>query len=310
MHKQQTTGLQLNTERFNPRYSSIDVWDPADILDSIIEGQFAAVAAVHAARPAIESAAVAMEERLRNRGRLVYVGAGTSGRLAVQDGAELMPTFGWPDDRLLLLIAGGRDALLQSIEGSEDGVFLAVKLVDRLNIGADVVLIAVAACGTTPFTLACLTEGKRRGALTVGIANNAATPILEESHHAIWLDTGGEPIAGSTRLKAGTAQKITLNALSSLLMIRLGKVYRGLMVDVQVLNEKLARRSEEMLVQLTGSSRSDAHGALKRADGNVKIAALLLHGCDLESATKLLNRSGGQLRGALDLIRDFGSDAA
>ncbi len=310
MHKQQTTGLQLNTERFNPRYSSIDVWDPADILDSIIEGQFAAVAAVHAARPAIESAAVAMEERLRNRGRLVYVGAGTSGRLAVQDGAELMPTFGWPDDRLLLLIAGGRDALLQSIEGSEDAVDQAVQLVDRHNIGADDVLIAVAASGTTPFTLACLTEGKRRGALTVGIANNAATPILEESHHAIWLDTGGEPIAGSTRLKAGTAQKITLNALSSLLMIRLGKVYRGLMVDVQVLNEKLARRSEEMLVQLTGSSRSDAHGALKRADGNVKIATLLLHGCDLESATKLLNRSGGQLRGALDLIRDFGSDAA
>ena len=310
MHKQQTTGLQLNTERFNPRYSSIDVWDPADILDSIIEGQFAAVAAVHAARPAIESAAVAMEERLRNRGRLVYVGAGTSGRLAVQDGAELMPTFGWPDDRLLLLIAGGRDALLQSIEGSEDAVDQAVQLVDRHNIGADDVLIAVAASGTTPFTLACLTEGKRRGALTVGIANNAATPILEESHHAIWLDTGGEPIAGSTRLKAGTAQKITLNALSSLLMIRLGKVYRGLMVDVQVLNEKLARRGEEMLVQLSGSSRSDAHGALKRADGNVKIATLLLYGCDLESATKLLNRSGGQLRGALDLIRDFGSDAA
>ena len=300
----------MNTERFNPRYSSIDVWDPADILDSIIEGQFAAVAAVHAARPAIESAAVAMEERLRNQGRLVYVGAGTSGRLAVQDGAELMPTFGWPDDRLLLLIAGGRDALLQSIEGSEDAVDQAVQLVDRHNIGADDVLIAVASSGTTPFTLACLTEGKRRGALTVGIANNPATPILEESHHAIWLDTGGEPIAGSTRLKAGTAQKITLNALSSLLMIRLGKVYRGLMVDVQVLNEKLARRSEEMLVQLTGSSRSDAHGALKRADGNVKIATLLLYGCDLESATKLLNRSGGQLRGALDLIRDFGSDAA
>ena len=300
----------MNTERLSPRYLSIDVWDPADILDTMIEGQFAAVAAVQAARPAIESAAAAMEERLRNQGRLVYVGAGTSGRLAVQDGAELMPTFGWPEDRLLLIIAGGRDALLQSIEGAEDAVDQAVQLVDRHNIGADDVLIAVAASGTTPFTLACLTEGRRRGALTVGIANNPATPILEKSHHAILLDTGCEPIAGSTRLKAGTAQKITLNALSSLLMIRLGKVYQGLMVDVQVLNEKLARRSEEMLIQLTGCSRSDAHDALNRANGSVKIATLLLHGCDLESATKLLNRSGGQLRGALDLIHDFGSDAA
>src|SRR6476660_8591958 len=300
----------MQTERPSPRYSGIDVWDPEDVLDAMIEGQFAAVAAVRAARTQLARVALAVEARLQDGGRLVYVGAGTSGRLAVQDGAELMPTFGWPEDRLLLIIAGGRDALLQSIEGAEDAVDQAVQLVDRHNIGADDVLLAVAASGTTPFTLACLTEGKRRGALTVGIANNPATPILEESHHAIWLDTGCEPIAGSTRLKAGTAQKITLNALSSLLMIRLGKVYRGLMVDVQVLNEKLLRRSEDMLVQLTGSSRSDAHGALSRASGSVKIAALLLHGCDLESATKLLNRSGGQLRGALDLIRDFGSDAA
>jgi N-acetylmuramic acid 6-phosphate etherase len=297
----------MNTERSCPRYSSIDVWDAPDILDSLIEGQFAAVAAVHAARSAIESAAIAMEERLRHRGRLVYVGAGTSGRLAVQDGAELIPTFGWPQDRLVLLIAGGRDALLQTIEGAEDEVDQAVRLIGRHQINAEDVLIAVAASGTTPFTLACLREGRRRGALTVGIANNRATPILQESHHAIWLDTGPEPIAGSTRLKAGTAQKITLNALSSLLMILLGKVYQGLMVDVRILNEKLLRRGEHMLVQLTGCSHSDAHDALSRADGSVKVAALLLRGCQLEEATKLLNRSGGQLRGALDLIHELGA---
>lgn len=294
----------MNTERACPRYSSIDVWDAPDILDCIIEGQFAAVAAVHAARPAIESAAIAMEERLRDRGRLVYVGAGTSGRLAVQDGAELIPTFGWPEDRLLLLIAGGPDALLRSVEGVEDDVGQAAQQMECHKICADDVLVAVAASGTTPFTLACLREGRRRGALTVGIANNSGTPILNESDHAIWLDTGSEPIAGSTRLKAGTAQKITLNALSSLLMILLGKVYEGLMVDVRVLNEKLLRRSEEMLVQLTACSRSEAHDALRRAGGSVKVAALLLHGCELEEATKLLNRSGGQLRGALDLIND------
>jgi N-acetylmuramic acid 6-phosphate etherase len=294
----------MSTERACPRYSSIDLWDAPDILDCIIEGQFAAVAAVYAARPAIEAAAIAMEERLRERGRLVYIGAGTSGRLAVQDGAELIPTFGWPADRLLLLIAGGQDALLRSVEGVEDDVGHAAQQIECHNIGADDVLVAVAASGTTPFTLACLREGRRRGALTVGIANNLGTPILNESEYAIWLDTGCEPIAGSTRLKAGTAQKITLNALSTLLMILLGKVYEGLMVDVKVLNEKLLRRSEEMLVQLTECTRSEANNALRRASGSVKLAALLLHGCELEEATKLLNRSGGRLRGALNLIND------
>ena len=138
----------------------------------------------------------------------------------------------------------------------------------------------VAASGTTPFTLACLREARRRGALTIGIANNPATSVLEESNHPIFLDTGSEPIAGSTRLKAGTAQKVTLNVLSSLLMILLGRVYQGLMVDVRTSNEKLVRRSEDMLVQLTGSSRDEAHIALDRADGSVKLAVLLLHGCN------------------------------
>jgi N-acetylmuramic acid 6-phosphate etherase len=179
-----------------------------------------------------------------------------------------------------------------------------VRLIDLHQINVEDVLIAVAASGTTPFTLACLREGRRRGALTIGIASNPGTPILQESHHAIWLDTGCEPIAGSTRLKAGTAQKVTLNALSSLLMIRLGKVYQGLMVDVRTSNEKLTRRGEHMLVQLTGCSDNDAHDALSRAEGSVKVAALLLHGCEFEQATKLLNRSGGQLRAALDLIND------
>lgn len=300
----------MSTERSSPRYSSIDLWEPEDILESLIEGQFSAVAAVRAALPAIKSAAVAMEARLRDRGRLVYAGAGTSGRLAVQDGAELIPTFGWPEDRLLLLMAGGRDALLQSVEGAEDEVDYAVQLLGQHEINIDDVLIAVAASGTTPFTLACLREAKRRGALTIGIANNPATPILEESHHPILLNTGSEPIAGSTRLKAGTAQKVTLNVLSSLLMILLGRVYQGLMVDVRALNEKLVRRSEDMLVQLTGRSRDDAHNALDCAQGSVKLAVLLLQGCDLETATSLLNRSSGQLRKALDLMNAPGADVA
>jgi N-acetylmuramic acid 6-phosphate etherase len=300
----------MNTERASPRYSRIDVWDAPDILDSILESQFAAVAAVHAARPAIVSAAIAMGERLRHRGRLIYVGAGTSGRLGVQDGAELIPTFGWPEERLLLLIAGGEGALLRSVEGVEDDVGEGIRQIETHDIGSDDVLVAMAASGTTPFTLACLRESKRRGALTVGIANNLDTPILHESNYPICLDTGSEPIAGSTRLKAGTAQKITLNALSSLLMILLGKVYEGLMVDLRVLNEKLVRRSEGMLVQLAACSRREARAALRRSSGSVKVAALLLRGCELEDAMKLLDRSKGQLRGALELVDTQGPNRA
>src|SRR5262245_35082942 len=150
-----------DTERLCPRYSGIDVWEPRDALDAMIEAQFAAVAAVRAARGAIEAAARAMEARLRERGRLIYAGAGTSGRLAVQDGAELMPTFSWPPERLLLLIAGGSDALIQAVEGAEDETVKAVELVRRHGVAASDVLIAVAASGTTPFTLSCLREAKR-----------------------------------------------------------------------------------------------------------------------------------------------------
>ena len=292
----------MSTERSSPRYSSIDVWDAEDIAETIVESQFAAVAAVYAARKEIASAAVAMRARLQDRGRLIYAGAGTSGRLAVQDGAELAPTFGWPDDRLLLLIAGGEEALLRSVEGAEDDDEGGTRLIAQHTVTAQDVLIAVAASGTTRFTLACLREAKRRGALTMGMANNGASPILLEADHPIFLDTGSEPIAGSTRLKAGTAQKVALNTLSTLLMTLLGKVYRGLMVDVRAVNEKLVKRSEDMLIQLTGRSRDDVRNALSRANGSVKIAVMLLHGCDLESAKQLLSAAGDRLGAALDRI--------
>ena len=289
----------MDTERASPRYSDMDAWAPLDIAEALIEGQFTAVAAVRAARSALLEAALAAAERLRGPGRLVYVGAGTSGRLAVQDGAELVPTFSWPQERLLLLIAGGRNALLRSVEGAEDAVDQAHRLAQQHEIGVDDVVIAVAASGTTPFTVSCLNEAKRRGALTIGVANNRDTPILNGADHAIWLDTGAEPIAGSTRMKAGTAQRITLNVFSSLVMILLGRVYDGLMVDLQAVNQKLVRRSESILTRLTGSSGEQAREALHRANGNVKLAVLLLHGCELNEATAVLDRAGGQLRAAL-----------
>jgi N-acetylmuramic acid 6-phosphate etherase len=253
-----------------------------------------------------------METRLRAGGRLVYVGAGTSGRLAVQDGAELVPTFNWPPDRLLLLMAGGKDALLRSVEDAEDATGRAVRLVQQHRLGPSDVVIAVAASGTTPFTLSCLREAKRSGALTIGIANNPDTPILQDAECSIWLDTGPEPIAGSTRMKAGTAQRVTLNLLSSLVMIRLGRVHEGLMVDVQAVNAKLARRSENIVQRLTGSSIEDVRNALDRANGSVKLAVLLLHGLSLVEATAALERAGGRLRAALNQIarREIPADGA
>jgi N-acetylmuramic acid 6-phosphate etherase len=289
----------METERPSPRYSRIDLWEPAEILDAMIEGQFSAVAAVRASRAAIEHAGLAVARRLRGRGRLIYAGAGTSGRLAVQDGAELMPTFSWPPERLLLLIAGGREALLRSVEGAEDQAGRATELVRQHGINTADVMIAVAASGTTPFTVTCLREAKRAGALTVGLANNRDTPLLEEADHPVLLDTGPEPIAGSTRMKAGTAQRIALIMLSSLVMILLGRVYEGLMVDLQASNKKLIRRSERILSRLTGRSSEEIIAALTQTGGRVKLAFLLLKGFGLSDAEAALDRAHGHLREAM-----------
>ena len=300
----------MDTERASPRYTDIDQWEPAEILHAMVEGQMAAVAAVRAGLSAIEAAARATEARLRDGGRLIYAGAGTSGRLAVQDGAELIPTFNWPAERLLLLMAGGKDALLRSVENAEDETDDAAKLVKQHRIAAPDVLIAVAASGTTPFTLACLREAKQRGVLTVGIANNRNTPLLLEADRPIWLDTGPKPIAGSTRMKAGTAQRVALNLLSSLAMIRLGHVHEGLMVDVKATNAKLARRSESILRRLTGCGDGEVADALRRASGNVKLAVLLLQGCGLDEAATVLEQAGGRLRVALKNIGRHDAAAA
>jgi len=291
----------METERASPRFSDIDRWEPGDILDALIESQMAAVAAVRPALPAIRQAAAAMHMRLCGTGRLIYVGAGTSGRLAVQDGAELIPTFNWPQERLLLLMAGGKDALLRSAEGAEDEIDQAARLIRQHRIEAADVIIAVAASGTTPFTVACMRESKRRGAFTIGIANNRSTPLLIDADCPILLDTGPEPIAGSTRMKAGTAQRVALNLLSTLVMIRLGRVHEGLMVDVQAVNAKLVGRSQNILRRLSGRGEQELREALTRAGGNVKKAMLILQGCTPEKAAALLQEAGGRLRIALRL---------
>jgi N-acetylmuramic acid 6-phosphate etherase len=290
----------METERPSPRFADIDRWEPRDVLEAMIGGQFAAVAAVRSALPAIEEAAAAIEPRLRHGGRIIYAGAGTSGRLAVQDGAELMPTFAWPRERLLLLIAGGDEAMTRAVEGAEDAAEQAAQKIGLHGVNAADSLVAVAASGTTPFTLGCLREAKRRGALTIGIANNVETPLLHEAETPIFLDTGVEPIAGSTRMNAGTSQRIALTMLSTLVMIRLGRVYRGTMIEVQATNAKLKQRKQRMLGYLTGCNSADGERALERARGSVKLAILLLRGCNLRQAERLLQETNGHLRRAIE----------
>ena len=238
-------------------------------------------------------------KKLRNGGRLVYVGAGTSGRIGVQDGAELPPTFNWPDDKVVFLMAGGEGALLKAVENAEDSVEDGIARIRTPNVGANDVVIGVAASGTTPFTVAALKEATGRGAVTIGFSNNDEAPILAVCTHPILAETGEEVVAGSTRMKAGTAQKIVLNLLSTLVMIRLGRVYRGLMVHMRTTNAKLRRRSEIMVAQITGCEEATAIDALAQADGDVKIASLIVFGVDRPLAEAILARSGDSLRVAL-----------
>ena len=289
------------TETASNKFDGIDSWDSGPILQAFWESQLAAVAAVQPALPDIARAAMAAEARLRaGEGRLVYVGAGTSGRIGVQDGAELPPTFGWPANRLALVIAGGRQALTEAIENAEDDAAAAEREMRDLGIGRDDVVIGIAASGSTPFTLAALLTARAAGACTVALANASGGAILQAAEFPILVATGAEPIAGSTRLKAGTAQKVVLNLFSSLLMIRLGHVYRGLMVDMQARNEKLRRRARRMLAQLTGAEAAEIEAALQATNGQVKPAVLvLLRGVSADQALAALARHAGHLRAAL-----------
>ncbi|WP_112661637.1 N-acetylmuramic acid 6-phosphate etherase [Microvirga flavescens] len=292
----------MATEQFSARFQDLDSWPSHEILAALYEGQLAAVAAVREALPAIAAAAEEAVERLGRGGRLIYAGAGTSGRIGVQDGTELPPTFNWPDDKLVYLIAGGPGALLQAVENAEDSVEEGTAGIRNANVGPNDVVIGVAASGNTPFTIAALIEAKARGAQTIGISNNSGAKILSACSHPILADTGEEVVAGSTRMKAGTAQKIILNLLSTLIMIRLGRVYRGLMVHMRATNAKLRRRSAVMVIQITGCDEETAAKALAEADGDVKTAVLVALGIGVAEAKERLDKSNGNLRVALSQL--------
>jgi len=289
----------MSTEAIDPRYVDIDQWPTALAVEAMLEGQMAAIAAIGSQTMAIAQAAEAAAARLGSQGRLVYVGAGTSGRVAVQDGVELHPTYNWPEDRLLFLMAGGLDALTQAAEGAEDDAGAARATVAASHIGPHDVVIGVAASGRTPFTCAAIAAAREAGALTVGVANNGATLLLEAADHGILAETGTEIIAGSTRMKAGTAQKAVLNILSTAIMLRMGLVYRGRMVNMRISNAKLRKRGEAMICDIAQVDQATAAQALDMAGQDIKLAVLIARGLDRQAAESLLAAYGDNLADAI-----------
>lgn len=289
----------MTTEDVSPRFLDLDLWETLDGLKALQDGQMEAVAAVKPALPAIAAAVDAAVPRLRRGGRLVYVGAGTSGRIAVQDGAELLPTFNWPSEQVVFAIAGGERALLRAVENAEDSGADGAEAMRANSVSADDVVLGVAASGNTPFTVSALRAARAAGALTVGVANNAGSQVLAVSEHAVLIETGAEAVAGSTRMKAGTAQKVVLNLFSTMAMVKMGRVYRGVMVDMRPTNEKLRRRAVQMVVSLAGCAEEVAAGAVAKSGGDVKLAVLFALGLEGDAARALLARHDGNLRHAL-----------
>jgi N-acetylmuramic acid 6-phosphate etherase len=292
----------MSTEQISPRYVDLDAWSSPEMIAAMYEGQLAAAAAVRGALDAIAAAVDDAVPALRRGGRIIYAGAGTSGRIGVQDGTELPPTYDWPADRLVFAMAGGLGALVQSVEGAEDDEKQGARAVAENKIGPNDVVIGIAASGTTPFTVGVLRAATAAGAVTVAVANNPGAPLFDAAKHRILVETGMEVIAGSTRMKAGTAQKIVLNLFSTAVMVKLGRVYRGLMVDMQARNAKLRRRAQTMVSQITGCSASNATLYVEQADGNVKVAVLLAFGLTSQEAEDALKRHNGVLRSAIGEI--------
>ncbi len=298
----------MSTETVDPRYLDLADWPTATAIEAMLEGQLAAIAAIRSQVNAIAAAAEAAATRLGATGRLVYAGAGTSGRVAVQDGVELFPTYNWPRDRLAFLMAGGTAALIESVEGAEDDPAAGRAAVSAAAIGPSDVVIGVAASGRTPYTLAVIEAARAAGALTIGVANNPGAALLTAAAHAVLAETGSEVVAGSTRMKAGTAQKAVLNLLSTTIMLRLGLVHRGLMVNMRVSNRKLRARAERMVAQIAGVDTGAAARALDVAGEEIRQAVLVALGASVEEAAALLAVHGGNLGAAMaDLTQNASS---
>jgi N-acetylmuramic acid 6-phosphate etherase len=295
---------QTRTEAQHRHAEGLDIQAPASVLSALAEGQIEAAQAVRAAIPAIAAAADLVAPRLKAGGRLVYAAAGSSGLMALADALELPGTYGIARDRVVVLLAGGEEALRNLAGAPEDDRAEAVRAVASAAVGPRDCVIAVSASGSTPYALAALEEARRRGAATVALANNAGTPLLDGADVAVLLETPPEVIAGSTRMGAGTAQKIALNMLSTLVAVHLGHVHDGYMVNLVADNAKLRGRAQRIVAAVTGSRPDEAARLLEKSGGAVKTAILLAAGAaDAEAARKLLDGTGQKLRPALSAIR-------
>ncbi len=290
----------LKTEQPHPEHAQLDRYDSATLVAAFVADQALAAQAVRAAAAPLAQAVDAAVPRLRAGGRIVYVGAGTSGRLGVLDSVELLPTFSWPRERALALLAGGAGAMFVAVEGAEDDAAQGGADLRALTPTAHDVVLLLAASGATPYALGAAAAARAAGALTIGIVNNPGAPLAAACEIGIVLDTGPEVISGSTRLKAGTAQKIALNTFSSAVMVRLHKVYGNLMVDLRATNAKLVRRALRLTMRASGASAEVAQAALAASGASVKVAIVMLRaGVDASEATRRLDAADGNVHDAL-----------
>lgn len=288
------------TEERNPRSRELDRLSTQELL-RVIHGEDATViSAVRKELPAIARAVDAIVRALSRGGRLIYVGAGTSGRLATLDAAECPPTFGVSPKLVQAVIAGGRPALTDAVEGAEDDAKQGARDLSLRNVAKADVVIGLTASGTTPYVLGALKLAQRRGAMTIGVTSNPHSSLERLARITIAPQTGPEVVAGSTRMKAGTAQKLVLNMLSTASMIRLGHVYSNWMIDVALTNEKLRRRGLRILAEASGASEPQAARALQKSGNRLRTALVMLKmNVEPREAERRLRDSGGNLREAL-----------
>lgn len=292
--------MTLLTEGRNPRSSGIDRRSTREILEIINDEDATVAATVRAAIPQIEQLVDGAVERIRAGGRLIYVGAGTSGRLAVLDAVECVPTYSVPPTLVIALLAGGEKALVRSVERAEDDAYLGRTELLALNLAPNDTVIGVAASGKTPYVVGALNAAHEIGSLTAAISCNAPAPILELAQIKIAALVGAEVISGSTRMKAGTAQKLILNMISTTTMIRLGKVYDNLMIDVKVSNKKLADRAKRIVAEVAGIDEAQAAEFLAQTNNEVKTAVVVaLLGVTPDEARKRIARANGVLRAVI-----------
>ncbi|MFI6598379.1 N-acetylmuramic acid 6-phosphate etherase [Nonomuraea sp. NPDC050536] len=293
-----------STEQSDPRYSQIDRLPTDQIARLMNQADAAVPAAVAVVIPAISAAIDAIVARMASGGRLLYVGAGTSGRLAVLDASECPPTFGTDPSLVQGIIAGGLDALTRSVEGAEDDSEAGAAAIADVAVGPLDSVVGISASGRAPFVLGALAEAARRDALTVGLSCNEEAPLSAAAEHGIEVVVGPEVVTGSTRLKAGTAQKLVLNMISTVSMIKLGRTYGNKMIEMSAMNSKLAERAVRMVADITGTGAETARKALDEADGQAKVAVVMIeHGVAADAARALLESHGERLGETLEQVQ-------